>query len=75
VRGAFTIKTTSFPVAHLTEQGTLPSGLAFLAGSGGTATISGTPSASTKGHTYVVTIIARNAANLTASEQLTIVVR
>jgi hypothetical protein len=75
VRGTFTIRTTSFPVAHLTEQGTLPSGLSFVAGSGGTATISGTPSASTKGHTYVVNIIARNAANLTGYQQLTIVVR
>ncbi len=74
-RGTFTIRTTSFPVAHLTEQGKLPAGLAFRAGSGGTATISGTPAASAKGHTFVVTIVGRNAANLTGTQQLTITVR
>jgi hypothetical protein len=74
-RGTFTIRTTGYPAAQLSEQGKLPAGLTFRAGSGGPATISGTPAASTKGHTFVVTIIARNAAAVPVTQQLTITVR
>lgn len=73
-RGTFTIRTTGFPAAHFTEQGKLPAAMTFHAGSSGTATISGTPSASAKGHSFVVTITAKNLGG-TASQKLTITVR
>lgn len=41
----FQITTNGFPTATLTETGTLPSGLKFVKGAGGTATLSGTVTA------------------------------
>jgi hypothetical protein len=57
----FTVTATGFPAPTLTETGTLPNGVSFHAGSGGTATISGTPAAGTLG-IYNITLTATNVA-------------
>lgn len=57
--GTFTVTTDAFPVATLALDGTLPPGLAFTDNGDGTATIEGTPSASSIG-TYTVTVNATN---------------
>ncbi len=46
---SFTVTTTGYPVPTLTETGTLPAGVTFVANGNGTATISGTPSTSAPG--------------------------
>jgi hypothetical protein len=57
--GSFTITTTGYPAAALTEKGTLPAGVTFTAGSNGTATLSGTPSSAAAG-VYTITVNAAN---------------
>ena len=59
------LPTTGSPTPVLTESGALPPGLVFHANTNGTATISGTPPASTGG-TYQVTITATNAVGAVA---------
>lgn len=70
--GSFTIRSTGFPTPTLTEKGKLPKGLKFRAGKNGTATISGTPAASDKGHTTKVKITATNGVGKHAVQTLTI---
>jgi hypothetical protein len=53
----FTVRTTGYPFARITESGRLPAGLKFTAHANGTATISGKPTR--EGH-YSLTITARN---------------
>lgn len=68
----YTVTTTGYPPATITESGALPAGLAFTANADGTATISGTatgPASST-----VVTISATNISGSTATLSLTITV-
>ena len=62
--GTFTVTTTGYPAASLSETGTLPAGVTFTAGAGGTATLSGTPAFLTAG-TYPITVAATNAASTT----------
>jgi hypothetical protein len=76
-RANFTIKTTGFPAASFSEHGKLPKGLVFgfgIAGSpvAGTAVLTGTPAASDKGHTTMITIIATNGVGKPATQTLTI---
>ena len=66
---SFTIKTTGYPAATLSESGALPSGLKFTPGTAGTATISGTTVALLG--TYKLTITAKNAAG-TATQAFTL---
>ena len=66
---AFTVTTTGAPAPVLSLSGTLPSGLVFKANSNGTATISGTPPANTRG-TYAVTITATNGVGSPAVQYL-----
>jgi hypothetical protein len=66
---SFTIKTTGYPTATLSESGALPSGLTFTAGTNGTATISGTTLALLS--TYHLTITAKNSAG-TATQAFTL---
>ena len=54
---SFTVTTTASPVANITKSGSLPNGITFRAGAGGTATLSGTPS--TAG-TFPITFSATN---------------
>ncbi|MGA3147783.1 MAG: putative Ig domain-containing protein, partial [Acidimicrobiales bacterium] len=62
--GTFTVTTTGYPAAVLSETGTLPTGVTFTAGAGGTATLSGTPAFLTAG-SYPITLVATNAASTT----------
>ncbi|HEY6786529.1 MAG TPA: putative Ig domain-containing protein, partial [Trebonia sp.] len=73
VAGTYTVTTTGYPAATITESGTLPTGLSFTASGNGTATISGTPASGTAG-TYPVTISATNSSGSTATMALTITV-
>jgi FG-GAP-like repeat/FG-GAP repeat len=57
--GAFTVTTTGFPTAALTEIGNLPGGLTFTDNGDGTAKFSGAPAADSGG-TYDLTIKAKN---------------
>ncbi len=56
---SFSITTTGTPTPTLTRTGTLPSGLAFTAGTNGTATLAGTPAAADSGN-YALTFTAKN---------------
>lgn len=67
--GSFTVSTTGYPAATLTETGTLLAGLTFTANTDGTATISGTPTA---GGTATVTITAHNGVGTDVTQTLTI---
>ncbi len=68
--GSFTVTTTGFPVAAISESGTLPTGLTLVDNKNGTATLSGTP---TEKGTFAITLSAVDG-SLTASEMLTITV-
>ena len=64
----FTVTTAGSPTTtyttNVTHSGTLPSGVSFANPGNGTATISGTPSA-TSGGTYTITLTAKNSAGST----------
>jgi large repetitive protein len=70
VAGTFTITTTGFPVAAITENPALPSGLTFTDNGDGTATIAGTPAVGTEG-TTTETVTATNSTGA-AQQTLTI---
>jgi hypothetical protein len=61
--GTFTVTTTGFPAAAVTETGSLPSGLTFTDNGDGTATLTGTPDPGTGG-TYPLTLTAANTADV-----------
>ena len=71
VAGTYTVTTTGYPAAAITESGTLPGTLTFTDNGNGTATIAGT--AGTTG-TYPVTISATNSSGSTVTLALTIAV-
>jgi streptogramin lyase len=62
---SMTVTTSAYDTAQLAESGTLPAGLSFRDNGGGTATISGTPSAGSGG-AYPVTEIATNSHGTTS---------
>ena len=61
----FTITTTGSPAARITRTGTLPTGVRFVAGANGTATLSGTPTAAMAGRTFPITFTATNSGGTT----------
>ncbi len=61
---SFGVTTAGTTTPTLTETGTLPSGLGFVDNGDGTATMSGTPAA-TSGGTYDLTITAKNSGGTT----------
>ncbi|HUB24490.1 MAG TPA: CARDB domain-containing protein, partial [Tepidisphaeraceae bacterium] len=71
--GSFTITTTGFPTAAITESGTLPNGLTFVDNGNGTATLSGTPAAGTGG-VYTIDLDASNGQSPDALQTFTLVV-
>ena len=73
VAGTYTVTTTGYPAATITETGALPAGLTFTAADNGTATIAGTAAAGTAA-TYPVTISATNVSGSTATLALTLTV-
>jgi hypothetical protein len=68
----FTVRTTGYPTAKVTERGTLPPGLRFVAGHNGTAVIIGKPATSDRGKQYVIRLTASNGVSPQASQRLTI---
>ena len=72
--GNYTVTTTGYPAATITESGALPAGLTFADNKNGTATVSGAPAAGGAG-SYPVTISATNVSGSTATLSLTITVR
>ena len=71
--GTFSVTTTGFPKPSLTETGALPSGVIFTDNGNGTATLAGTPLAST-GATYPLTLKAHNGAGTDATQTFTLTV-
>ncbi|HWB08911.1 MAG TPA: TIGR03118 family protein [Pirellulales bacterium] len=71
--GSFSITSSGSPAATITENGTLPSGLTFTPGTGGTATITGTPAANTGG-TYTIALTASNGVGTAATQSLLLIV-
>ena len=71
--GTFTVMTTGFPAAAVTESGALPGGLSFNPGTGGTATLSGSPVSGTGG-TYAFTITASNGVTPVATQSFMLTV-
>jgi len=69
--GSFTVTTTGYPTASITESGTLPNGLTFVDNGDGTATLSGTPAAGSGG-TYPLSVTAANGVNPDATQTLTV---
>ncbi len=57
VSGSFTVTTTGYPAAAISETGALPTGVSFVDNGNGTATLSGPPTA---GGTFPITITADN---------------
>jgi hypothetical protein len=68
-----TVRATGYPVPALGESGPLPGGLTFTDNGDGSATITGTLTASSGGGRYPVTITATNIAG-TATRHFKIVV-
>ena len=71
--GTFTVTTTGFPTASLSESGALPGGVTFLDNENGTATLSGTPAAGSGG-TYTLSITASNGVDPEATQTFTLTV-
>jgi large repetitive protein len=69
--GSFTITTTGYPPAAITETGSLPSGLTYHDNGDGSATISGTPGAGTGGN-YTLNLTAANGYLPNATQTLTV---
>jgi len=69
--GTFTVTATGVPTPTLSETGALPSGVLFVDHGDGTATIAGTPAASSAG-TYHITIAAANGAGTAATQDFTL---
>jgi hypothetical protein len=65
--GNFTITTTGYPAAALTEIGPLPAGVSLADNQDGTATLRGTPAAGTAG-VYTFTVKATNGVPLATSQ-------
>ncbi len=70
---AFTIATSSYPAASLSESGPLPSGVTFTDNGNGTATVSGTPAKGTAG-TYALIITAGNGVGTNATQSFVLTV-
>ncbi len=73
IAGTFTVNTTGFPTASLSESGALPGGVTFLDNENGTATLSGTPAAGSGG-SYMLSITASNGVEPEASQTFTLTV-
>jgi hypothetical protein len=68
--GSFTISTTGFPTAVLSETGALPAGVTFTDNQDGTATLAGTPTGAAG--IYSLTIVAGNNILPNASQTFTL---
>lgn len=71
--GIFTVTTTSFPTAAISQSGTLPSGVNFIDNGDGTATLAGTPASGSTG-TYNLVLTAANGITPDATQNFTLTV-
>src|SRR5208337_5190065 len=71
--GSFTITTTGFPPATITETGDLPDGVQFKDNGNGTATLEGTPEPGTVAN-YLLTFTADNGVSPSATQSFTLTV-
>jgi Putative Ig domain len=71
--GTFTVTSTGYPTAALTEAGTLPTGVSFADNGNGTATLAGTPASGQQG-SYPITITASNGVSPDATQTFTLTV-
>ncbi len=69
VAGSFTVTTSGFPTAAISETGALPAGVSLVDNGNGTATLSGTPGA---GGTFPITITANNGIPPNATQSFTL---
>ena len=69
--GTFTVTTDGYPTPTLTESGTLPPGVTFHSNGNGTATLSGTPTAT---GTYSIGLHAANGIGTNAAQSFTLTV-
>ena len=72
VNGTYTVTTTGYPVATITENGALPAGISFTDNGNGTATIGG-PTTAAPG-TFPVSVSATNSTGSVATLALTLTV-
>jgi hypothetical protein len=70
---SFTIQTTGFPIAILSESGALPTGILFTDNGNGSATLSGSPAAGTA-TSYVLTLKAKSSSLRTARQTFTLTI-
>src|SRR5208282_4586897 len=70
--GTFTVTSTGYPVAAISQTGALPSGVTLTDNGDGTATLAGTPAAGSQG-TYTLTITASSSAG-TATQSFVLTV-
>ncbi len=71
--GSFTVTSTGYPTAALSETGNLPTGVTFTDNGNGTAALTGTPAAGTNG-VYSLTIDASNGIAPDATQTFTLTV-
>jgi hypothetical protein len=71
---AFTITTTGYPIAAITEDGALPEGVVFQDNGNGTATIQGSPALSAEGGNFILTVTADNDAAPSATQTVRLVI-
>jgi predicted outer membrane repeat protein len=71
--GSFTVTSTGNPTLTLSPTSVLPSGVVFVDNGNGTATLSGTPAATTSG-VYPLTIVAANGTTPNASQTFTLTI-
>ncbi len=71
--GSFTVTTTGFPTAALSETDPLPSGVTFTDNGDGTASLSGTPAAGSGG-LYSISVKANNGVGTAATQSFTLTV-
>jgi hypothetical protein len=71
--GKFTVRACGTPAPTITESGALPSGVTFNGGSGGIATLAGTPAAGSAG-SYPITFTATNGIAPDAVQHFTLAV-
>jgi hypothetical protein len=70
-KNSFTVTTSGFPAATLSETGAPPAGVTFVSNGDGTATLSGTPASGAHG-TFSLTITASNGLLPDATQTLTL---
>jgi YVTN family beta-propeller protein len=74
-RNRFTVRTTGYPAPRIRITGHLPKGLRLEVTRDGTTILTGAPAASTRGHTYLFTIIASNGTGPAARQKFTLCIR